>query len=106
MAAMLSLIKVLKYMWLGFNSQYVKIVFSSHNNSTGEEIRMSDTFISVSKYDFLVFNIHWGKKRLSHYKDIIFKQMDHSCPNLVVNILKFLFSKNLIKKKLSLFLLY
>lgn len=50
MAARLSLIKVLKHMWLGFNSQYREIVFSSHNDSAGEEIRMSDTFISVSKY--------------------------------------------------------
>lgn len=51
MASRLSLIKVLKHMWLGFNSQYEEIVFSSHNNSTGEEIRMSDTLISMSKYD-------------------------------------------------------
>lgn len=58
MAARLSLIKVFKHMWLRFNSQYVEIVFSSHNNSTGEEIRMSDTFISVSKYHILLFNIH------------------------------------------------
>lgn len=50
MSARLSLIKVLKHMWLGFSSQCVEIVFSSHNNSTGEEIRMSDTLISVSKY--------------------------------------------------------
>lgn len=50
MTARLSLIRVLKHMWLGFNCQYLEIVFSSHNNSTGEEIRMSDTLISESKY--------------------------------------------------------
>lgn len=67
----------------------MKILFSSHNNSTVEEIKMFNTFISMSEYHGLTIYNSLKKKMVSHSKDIISKVMHHSCPTLVVYILKF-----------------